>query len=84
MNKQKYLLTKSNDGCVVYKAEKKTDPSDAFISESTFKINLKNKTFIRHKTLTYNNNQSMYIMKTFDDLKFGPHPSAKTWELWQA
>jgi len=57
MNKQKYLLTKSNDGCVVViKAEKKTDPSDAFISESTFKINLENKTFIRHKTLTYNNN----------------------------
>ena len=57
MNKEKHLITKSKDGCVVLiKAEKKTEQTDVFISESTFKKNIENKTFIRHATLTYNNN----------------------------
>lgn len=56
MNKEKHLITKSKDGCVVIiKSEKKTEQTDVFISESTFKKNIENNTFIRHATLTHNN-----------------------------
>lgn len=56
MDKEKHLITKSKDGCVVLiKAEKKTEQADVFISEATFKKNIENKTFIRHATLTHNN-----------------------------
>lgn len=52
----KPLLTKSNDGCfVIVHSEEKTHKSDLFISQATFKKNIKTKTFIQHKTLTHNN-----------------------------
>ena len=57
MNKEKHLITKSKDGCVVIiKAEKKTEQTDVFISQSTFEKNIANKTFVKHSTLSYNNN----------------------------
>ena len=57
MNKEKHLITKSKDGCVVLvKAEKKTEHTDVFISESTFKKNIASKTFVKHETLSFNNN----------------------------
>tara|TARA_Y100000114_G_scaffold103350_1_gene96458 strand:- start:603 stop:794 length:192 start_codon:yes stop_codon:yes gene_type:complete len=52
----KPLLTKSNDGCfIIVRAEEKTDKNDLFISEATLKKNIKSQTFIKHKTLKYNN-----------------------------
>jgi len=57
----KPLLTKSNDGCfVIVYSEEKTHKNDLFISQATFKKNIKTKTFIQHKTLTHNN-QPIYI-----------------------
>jgi len=57
MNKEKHLITKSKDGCVVIiKAEKKTEQTDVFISQATFKKNIESQTFVKHATLTYNNN----------------------------
>lgn len=58
---KKYLITKSNDGCVVaFQAEEKTHKTDFFIGESTMQKNIDSKTFIRHTTLQYNN-QPIYI-----------------------
>ncbi len=58
---KKYLITKSNDGCVIaFRSEKKTDKHDFFIGETTMKKNIDSKTFIRHNSLQYNN-QPIYI-----------------------
>ena len=57
----KPLLTKSNDGCfVIVYSEEKTHKNDLFISQATFKKNIKTKTFIQHKTLTHNS-KPIYI-----------------------
>tara|TARA_B110000483_G_scaffold220061_1_gene274758 strand:- start:141 stop:341 length:201 start_codon:yes stop_codon:yes gene_type:complete len=57
MDKQKYLLTKSKDNCVIIiKAKKKTEQTDVFISNSTFKKNIESNTFVKHENLTYNDN----------------------------
>lgn len=58
---KKYLITKSNDGCVVaVRAEEKTDKSDFFIGEATMQKNIDNEVFIAHNTLEYNN-EPLYI-----------------------
>ena len=58
---KKYLITKSNDGCVVaIRSEDKTDKTDFFIGEATMKKNIDNKTFVRHNQLNYNN-EPIYI-----------------------
>ena len=58
---KKYLITKSNDGCVIaIRSDDKTDKHDFFIGESTMKKNIDNKTFIRHNVLNYNN-EPIYI-----------------------
>ena len=41
---------------MLIKAEKKTEHTDVFISESTFKKNIASKTFVKHETLSFNNN----------------------------
>jgi len=57
MNEKKHLITKSNDGCVIIiKAKKKTEQTDVFISNSTFKKNIESNTFVKHAHLTYNDN----------------------------
>jgi hypothetical protein len=59
--KKKYLITKSNDGCVVaFHAEEKTHKSDFFIGEATMQKNIDNDVFIQHNELTYKN-QPLYI-----------------------
>tara|TARA_R110001592_G_scaffold32260_8_gene113180 strand:- start:8906 stop:9112 length:207 start_codon:yes stop_codon:yes gene_type:complete len=61
MLKEKYLITKSNDDCVVIvRADKKTDKGDIFISDDTFKRNIEEKTFCKHPSLTHNN-KPIYI-----------------------
>ena len=46
---KKYLITKSNDGCVIaIRSEDKTDKTDFFIGEATMKKNIDNNTFVRH------------------------------------
>ena len=58
---KKYLITKSNDGCVIaIRSEKKTDKHDFFIGETTMQKNIDNNTFIRHNVLNYNN-EPIYI-----------------------
>jgi len=58
---KKYLITKSNDGCVVaFEAENKTHPSDVFIGQSTMQKNIDNNVFVRHTTLRYKN-KPLYI-----------------------
>ena len=58
---KKYLITKSNDGCVVaFEAESKTHHSDVFIGQSTMKKNIDNNTFVRHATLRYKD-KPLYI-----------------------
>jgi hypothetical protein len=58
---KKYLITKSNDGCVVaFESEDKTHKTDFFIGQATMQKNIDSKTFIRHTTLTYNN-KPIYI-----------------------
>jgi len=58
---KKYLITKSNDGCVVaFQSEAKTHKSDFFIGEATMQKNIDNDVFIRHDTLTYEN-KPLYI-----------------------
>jgi hypothetical protein len=58
---KKYLITKSNDGCVIaIRSDDKTDKHDFFIGETTMKKNIDNNTFIRHTTLQYNN-EPIYI-----------------------
>jgi hypothetical protein len=57
----KPLLTKSKDGCfVIVFAEKKTHVNDLFISQATLQKNIKEKTFIKHDKLTYNE-RPLYI-----------------------
>ena len=66
MNKKKWLLTKSNDNCVVIvKAENKTNPSDFFISQDTLDKNIESKTFIKHETLKFEG-ESVYVHR--DDI----------------
>ena len=58
---KKYLITKSNDGCVIaVLSEDKTHKSDFFIGEATMKKNIDSKTFVRHNHLNYNN-EPIYI-----------------------
>lgn len=58
---KKYLITKSNDGCVIaICSEDKTDKTDFFIGEATMKKNIDNNTFVRHNQLNYNN-EPIYI-----------------------
>jgi hypothetical protein len=58
---KKYLITKSNDGCVVaVRAEEKTHKTDVFIGEATMQKNIDNEVFIAHNTLEYNN-EPLYI-----------------------
>tara|TARA_Y100000589_G_scaffold199764_1_gene188549 strand:- start:221 stop:427 length:207 start_codon:yes stop_codon:yes gene_type:complete len=58
---KKWMITKSNDGCVVIvKSKKKTHPTDVFISSDTLKKNTGNGTFRKHSTLKYND-QPIYI-----------------------
>ena len=58
---KKYLITKSNDGCVIaIRSEDKTDKTDFFIGEATMKKNIDNNTFVRHNQLNYNN-EPIYI-----------------------
>jgi hypothetical protein len=60
---KKWLITKSNDGCVVIvKSKKKTHPNDVFISKATLDKNTKNGTFRRHATLKFENHP-IYIHK---------------------
>ena len=66
MNKKKWLLTKSNDNCVVIvKAEKKTNPNDFFISQATLDRNIQEKVFIKHETLKFEG-ESVYVHR--DDI----------------
>jgi len=66
MNKKKWLLTKSNDNCVVIvKAENKTNPNDFFISQATLDKNIKTKTFVKHETLKFEG-ESVYVHR--DDI----------------
>ena len=61
MNKKKWLLTKSNDNCVVIvKAEKKTNQNDFFISQATLDRNIQEKVFIKHETLKFEG-ESVYV-----------------------
>ena len=58
---KKYLITKSNDGCIVaFQAEEKTHKGDFFIGEATMQKNIDNDVFVRHTRLQYNN-QPLYI-----------------------
>ncbi len=58
---KKYLITKSNDDCVIaVLSEEKTSKSDFFISETTMKKNIDSRTFVRHNALKYNN-EPIYI-----------------------
>jgi len=58
---KKYLITKSNDGCVIaVRSEDKTHKTDFFIGEATMKKNIDNSTFVRHNHLNYNN-EPIYI-----------------------
>jgi hypothetical protein len=58
---KKYLITKSNDNCVIaVLSEDKTSKSDFFINETTMKKNIDNKTFVRHNVLKYND-EPIYI-----------------------
>ena len=57
----KFLITKSKDGCVVaISAEKKTSPTDVFIGQTTMQKNIKNGTFVKHPTLTFND-KPLYV-----------------------
>ncbi|MBQ45629.1 MAG: hypothetical protein CMK37_08240 [Porticoccaceae bacterium] len=61
MNQKKWLLTKSNDNCVVIvKAEKKTNQNDFFISQATLDRNIQEKVFIKHETLKFEG-ESVYV-----------------------
>tara|TARA_Y100000361_G_C10932660_1_gene224693 strand:+ start:292 stop:492 length:201 start_codon:yes stop_codon:yes gene_type:complete len=63
MNKKKWLLTKSNDNCVVIvKSEKKTNQNDFFISQATLDRNIQEKVFIKHETLKFEG-ESVYVHK---------------------
>lgn len=58
---KKYLITKSNDGCVVaFQSEEKTHKSDFFIGEATMEKNIDKNVFIRHDTLRYHG-KPLYI-----------------------
>ena len=58
---KKYLITKSNDGCVVaFESEDKTHPTDVFIGKATMQKNIDNNVFVRHTTLRYKN-KPIYI-----------------------
>mgnify|MGYP003325500698 FL=1 len=57
MKEKKWLITKSNDGCVIIiKAEKKTHQNDFFLSQATLDRNIQEKTFTKHETLDYEGN----------------------------
>ena len=61
MNKKKWLLTKSNDNCVVIvKAEKKTNQNDFFISQATLDKNIQEKVFIKHEKLKFEG-EAVYV-----------------------
>ena len=56
-------MTTSSDGCVVIiNSEEKTDNKDIFLSSDCLKFNVKNKKFIKHKVLKYNNSP-VYVLK---------------------
>ena len=57
MKEKKWLITKSNDGCVIIiKAKKKTHQNDFFLSQATLDRNLEEKTFVKHENLDYEGN----------------------------
>ena len=58
---EKFLITKSNDGCVVaISSDKKTNPTDVFIGKTTMQKNISNGTFVKHSTLTFND-KPLYV-----------------------
>ena len=62
-NSKKYLMTTSNDGCVInVSSEDRTHPNDIFMSRSTLEANVKNGKFVKHQSLKYNDN-SVYVLK---------------------
>jgi len=62
-NTKKYLMTSSNDNCVIIvSAEEKTHHNDVYLSESTLKANVKNGKFIKHEKLIFNDSP-VYVLK---------------------
>tara|TARA_B100001179_G_C18479912_1_gene355180 strand:+ start:396 stop:611 length:216 start_codon:yes stop_codon:yes gene_type:complete len=67
IKRKQYIMTKSNDGCVVIvQASNKTDDKDIFISEEVLQRNLCRGTFCEHERLKHNNSP-IYVLT--EDLK---------------
>mgnify|MGYP001157261594 FL=1 len=66
---KKWLMTTSEDGCVIIVSEeKKSETTDFFISQDCLNKNVKNKEFTEHKTLKHND-KPVYVL-TQDLQKF--------------
>ena len=67
IKKKQYILTKSNDGCVVIvQGASKTEDIDILISEEVLQRNVCRGTFCRHQSLRHNN-EPVYVLT--EDLK---------------
>jgi hypothetical protein len=53
--RKQYVMTKSNDGCVVIvQSDEKTDQKDVYISTEVLERNVSLGTFTKHETLKHN------------------------------
>jgi hypothetical protein len=62
IRKNQYIMTKSNDGCVVIvKSGEKTDAKDILISQEVLNRNVSCGTFCKHGSLKHNN-EPVYVL----------------------
>jgi hypothetical protein len=67
IKKNQYIMTKSNDGCVVIvQSSSKTDDKDILISEEVLQKNVCRGTFCQHERLKHNDSP-VYVLT--EDLK---------------
>jgi hypothetical protein len=62
IRKNQYIMTKSNDGCVVIvKSGEKTDAKDILISQEVLNRNVSCGTFCKHESLKHNS-EPVYVL----------------------